>query len=228
VTQIPFDFDHRPALGGEDFLVSGSNAEAVKWVERWPHWPQGVLVIVGPHGAGKTHLAHVFQALSGAAQVTPESLIQEGADGALDGHSALVLEDAEAFLEAGLEEDLLHLYNLAKEADRNILMTARVAPARWQIVLKDLSSRLKTAQVAEIKAPEDPLLTALIVKQLADRQLSVEQDVLSYMLARMERTFAGVRQLIHAVDALALAEKRAITKPLVRRVLEALEKDAKN
>lgn len=223
MTQIPFDFDHRPALGGEDFLVAPSNGEAVQWVERWPHWPQSVLVISGPNGSGKTHLAHVFQAFSGAALVSPQTLTRDGADGALGAHPALVVEDAEAFVKAGLEEELLHLYNLAVEADTKILMTAVQAPARWGIALKDLSSRLNTAQVTEIKPPDDALLSALIVKQFADRQMTVNQDVLSYMLARMERTFAGVRGLIQAIDALSLAEKRAISKPLVRRVLDTLD-----
>jgi len=219
-TQIPFDFDHRPALGGEDFLVAPSNAEAVQWVERWRDWPGVALVIAGPRGAGKTHLAHVFRALSGAPAIPPHVLREEGADRVLEGQAALVLEDVEDFLGFGLEEELLHLYNLAREGGAKLLLTAEAAPARWSMTLKDLSSRLKTAQVAEIRPPDDALLSALIVKQFADRQLSVDQEVLAYMLARMDRSFAGVRDLVRAVDAAALAQKRAITIPLVRRVLE--------
>lgn len=218
--QIPFDFDHRPALGGEDFLVAPCNAEAVAWVERWPDWPNTALAIVGPRGAGKTHLAHVFQALSHAPVITRSILREEGADRVLDRQPALVLEDVEAFIGVGLEEELLHLYNLAREGEVRLLLTAETPPARWSIALKDLSSRLNTAQVAEIRPPDDALLTALVVKQFADRQLGVDQDVLTYMLARMDRSFAGVRDLVQAIDEAALAEKRAITIPLVRRVLE--------
>lgn len=224
-TQIPFAFDHRPALGGEDFLVSPCNAEAVAWVERWPDWPGTALAIVGPKGAGKTHLAHVFQALSHAPAITAGILREEGVERVLDRQPALVLEDVDAFVGphgAGLEEDLLHLYNLAREADVKLLLTATSAPARWGIALKDLSSRLNTAQVAEIRPPDDALLAALIVKQFADRQLNVDQDVLTYMLARMDRSFAGVRTVVQAIDEAALAEKRAITIPLVRRVLEKI------
>lgn len=220
--QIPFDFDHRPALGGEDFLISPSNADAVAWVERWPDWPGPVLVIVGPEGAGKTHLAHVFQNHAGARLVRVDDLQEHRADGVLQGAPALVLEDVQAFLQADLVEELLHLYNMAREVDVKILMTDNAAPARWPVALKDLSSRLKTAPVAEISPPDDMLLTALIVKQFADRQLNVDQDVLAYMLARMDRSFAGVRRLICAVDERALAQKRAITVPLVRQVLEDL------
>ena len=218
MSQIPFDFDHRPALGGEDFLVAPSNAEAVKWVEMWPNWPRPVLVIVGLAGSGKTHLANVFLAQSQARLLTPEDL-KLGADKALDGQTALVLEDIQGFVDAGLSENLFHLYNLAVEDGKKILMTSTQAPARLNIQLKDLSSRLKTATVAEILPPDDALLAALIVKQFSDRQLSINQDVLDYMMSRMNRSFAGVRDLIKAVDTLALAEQRAITKPLVRRVL---------
>lgn len=220
--QIPFDFDHRPALGGEDFLVAPSNAQAIAWVERWPDWPGPVLVIAAPKGAGKTHLAHVFQRISAARMVTRQDLQGQRADGVLVNASALVLEDVETFLAAGLAEELFHLYNMAKEEGVKILMTAARPPARWGIALKDLSSRLNTAPVAEIQPPDDALLTALIVKQFADRQLNIDQDVLTYMLARMDRSFAGVRDLICAVDERALAQKRAITIPLVRQVIEDL------
>ena len=220
--QIPFDFEHLPALGGEDFLVAPSNADAVAWVERWPDWPGPVLLISAPEGAGKTHLAHVFQAQTGARLVTVTDLRAQRADGVLAGASAVVLEDVEAFLDAGLAEELLHLYNLAREEDVKILMTAVRPPSRWAIDLKDLSSRLKTAPVAEIGAPDDALLTALIVKQFADRQLSVDPDVLTYMLARMDRSFRAVRNLILAIDEQAMAQKRAITVPLVRGVLDKL------
>lgn len=223
MTQLPFTFNHRPALDGEDFLVASSNAEAVKWVEQWPNWTSVALVIVGPKHSGKTHLSNVFLAQSGAGILSLDQLRSAGADQAIRNQKALVIEDIEAFLQEGLEEELFHLYNLAAEFGVKILITALSPPPRWGVKLKDLSSRMNTSLVAEIKSPDDTLLSALIVKQFSDRQLTVNPDVLVYMVSRMDRSFAGVGRLIAAIDRDALAEKRKITVPLVRSVLEKMK-----
>ena len=221
--QIPMTFDHRPALSGEDFLVAPSNQQAISWIDSWPDWPGPLLVIVGPAGSGKTHLANVFINRAGAKNVSIDTLAAEGPAAAVEGAKALVVENAENFINGdmpNLEEQLLHLYNLARECDIRILMTAETAPARWQVNLKDLSSRLNTAPVAEINPPDDALISALLIKQFADRQINVGQDVISYLLSRMDRSFAAVRHVVENTDRLSLSEKRGVTIPLVRRVLE--------
>lgn len=221
-TQLPIPFDHRPALSGEDFLVAPGNADAVAWIDRWPDWPSPFLVIAGPEGSGKTHLANVFLQKSGATTINADELVRRGADDVVSGARALVIEDAPALIEAGAEELLLHLYNLAREADIRVLVTAESAPARWAVKLKDLGSRLKTAPVAEIRPPDDALLQALLVKQFSDRQLDVGQDVIAYVVARMDRSFKSARHMVAEIDRLALSEKRAVTIPLVKRVLEKI------
>lgn len=223
--QLPIPFDHRPALSGDDFLVAPGNADAVAWIDRWPDWPSTFVVIVGPEGSGKTHLANVFMQLSGARTVDADQLVTEGADAALSGAKALVIEDGPALIESGCEELLLHLYNLAREAGIGVLLTAESAPARWPGGLKDLASRLKTAQVAQIRPPDDALLQALLVKQFSDRQLDVGKDVIAYVVARMNRSFEAARRLVAEIDRLALSEKRAITVPLAKRALEEINTD---
>ena len=218
--QIPMTFDHRPALSGEDFLVAPSNQQAIAWIDRWPDWPGPLLVIVGPAGSGKTHLANVFINKTGAKNVSINMLETDGPATIADTAKAVVVENAESFIKAGLDEHLLHLYNLARECDVRILMTAETAPARWQVNLKDLSSRLNTAPVAEINPPDDALISALLIKQFSDRQINVGQDVINYLLSRMDRSFADVRHVVESTDRLSLAEKRGVTIPLVRRVLE--------
>ena len=218
--QIPMSFDHRPALSGEDFLVSPSNERAVQWIDSWPNWPGPLLVIVGPTGSGKTHLANVFINTTGAKNISTDDIATNGADNICDGAKALVVENAEKFIERGLDEQLFHLYNTAREYDIRILMTAKSPPARWKIDLKDLSSRLNTAPIAEINPPDDILIAALLLKQFADRQINVGQDIISYLLSRMDRSFSAVRDVVEKTDSLSLSEKRKITIPLVRRVLE--------
>ena len=221
-SQLALDFDHRPALGGDDFLVAPPNAEAVRWLDAWPDWPGPALVVFGPAGSGKTHLAEVFRSQSGARPVTADGLRGDDAPALLGDARACVLEDAEGTVARGLEEPLLHLYNHIKESGRHILLTAKQPPARWGIGLGDLASRLNTAAQAGIGAPDDALITAVLVKQFTDRQLKVDVEVISYMVARMERSFDAARRMVGAIDDLALEERRNITVPLVRQVLEKI------
>jgi len=221
--QLTLDFEHRPALGGEDFLVAPPNAEAVGWLDSWPDWPGTALVLFGPAGSGKTHLAQVFQAISGACLVSAEDLRHRQPPAYLGDAPAAILENADAVAaDAGgtLEEAVLHLYNVLREGGRHLLLTAKQPPARWRIGLVDLSSRLNTASLAGIGAPDDALIAAVLVKQFRDRQLRIDEDVISFMLARMERSFEAARHMVRAIDEAALRERRNITVPLVRKVLE--------
>jgi DnaA regulatory inactivator Hda len=221
--QLPLDFEHRPALGGEDFLVAPPNAEAVGWLDAWPDWPGTALILFGPAGSGKTHLAQVFQAMSRACVVSSADLRESQPPAYLAGSPAAILENTDDVIGdtgGGLEEAVLHLFNVLRESDCHLLMTAKQPPARWGIGLKDLSSRLNAASQAGIGAPDDALITAVLVKQFQDRQLRIDEDVISFMLARMERSFEAARHMVHAIDEAALKERRNITVPLVRKVLQ--------
>jgi chromosomal replication initiation ATPase DnaA len=212
--QLPIPFEHRPALERDDYLVTPANAEAVAWIDRWPDWPGPLLAVWGPGGCGKSHLAQVFLARTGG------RLLAVPDAGVVTAGAAYVLEDLDR-APALDEEALFHLFNALKSAEGRILVTARTAPARWNVRLPDLASRLKGSPAVEITAPDDTLLAALLVKLFSDRQLRVDADVVAYLVARMDRTFQAAADLVAAIDAEALAQKRAVTVPLVRRVLEA-------
>ncbi len=221
--QLALQFEHRPALSGEDFLIAAGNREAVAWLDRWPEWPAPALVIHGPAGCGKTHLVQVFLARTAAAALTAAA-VRDGEPARLLGDApACALDDAEALAGGDAEEPLLHLYNTAAETGRRVLLTGRAPPARWPVRLPDLRSRLNAAAVAAIGPPDDALIAAVLVKQFADRQLQVDDGVVAYAVSRMERSFAAARRLVAAVDAAALAQRRDVTVPLVREVLAALD-----
>ncbi len=223
MSQLPLAFEHRTALGAEDFLVAAPNREAVLWLDRWPDWPASALAIHGPPGCGKTHLAHVFRARAGADLVAPGGIAAALAAAARETPRALAIDDADGALDD--ETAFLHLYNLIAGAGGHLLITAREAPARWGIALPDLRSRLSAAPAVALRPPDDDLLAAVLAKQFADRQLRVGDDVRRFLLARMERSFDAARRIVAALDRAALAGRRNITVPLAREVLAALGGD---
>jgi DnaA regulatory inactivator Hda len=213
--QLPLALGHRPALGRADFLVAPCNAEAVAWLDRWPDWPAPALALYGPAGSGKSHLGHAFAAQSGARPLDPVALATDSIPAALGGARVAIVDEAER----AREEPLLHLYNLLSERRGHLLVIAREPPARWAIALADLRSRLLAAPAVALREPDEALIGALLVKLLADRQLAVGDEVVQYLLPRLERSFSAAAAAVAALDHAALAEQRPITVPLARRVL---------
>ena len=225
--QLTLDLGHRPALGMDDFLVTPCNREAVAWIDRWPDWPGPALAIHGPPGCGKTHLAHVFRARSAAKLIAPEALGRTEPDGLLGEARVCMLDDAGRVAGGSVRERaLLHLYNVVAEHQGHLLLAARKPPGRWPVGLPDLRSRLAAMPAVSVGAPDDELIGALLVKLFADRQLRVGQDVVAFLLTRMERSFDAARRMVAAIDETALAERRNITVPLVRDVLRHQDLDS--
>ena len=136
--QFVFDLPHSTALTRADFVAAPANAEALDWIERWPDWPGAALALFGPAGAGKTHLAQVWRARSGAAEIAPETIGNAALPGLLRDARAVLIDGADR----AAEEPLLHLYNMLAERGGHLLLVAREPPARWGIALADLRSRL--------------------------------------------------------------------------------------
>ncbi len=216
-------------MGRDDFLVAPSNHAAVAWLDRWPDWPGPALVLHGPAGSGKTHLVHVWRArVLAAGEEAPilaaGALVGAAPEDLLSGCNAAIIENPDrrgVCGDRGAETGLFHLYNHLKAHSGHLLLTGRAAPVGWPFVLADLRSRLAAAPAAELGPPDDALIAAVLVKLFADRQLRVGRDVVSYVLSRMERSFAAARELVDALDRAALAEQRNITVPLARAVLSA-------
>jgi chromosomal replication initiation ATPase DnaA len=209
--QLVLALPHAESFAREDFLVGPSNTAALTLVERWPDWPAKAMALVGPEGAGKSHLAAIWAESTGA-RILSARLLGEVDLLTVFATGALVLEDLAS---PGLDERaLFHLLNFAREEDAYLLITARNPPAGFGVGVRDLASRLRALPTVMLQAPDDGLLRALIVKFAADRQLCVDEPLVNYVTNRIERSFAAARAAVEALDQEAMRRQRPVTRAL--------------
>ena len=219
--QLTLDLPIETRFGREDFLVSPSNADAFETFEGWPAWPDRVLLLLGPTGAGKSHLGAIWAARSHA-RILPASALAGADVSALAGAGPLLLEDVDSV--RGIEAELFHLLNLVRNSANSwLVLTARAWPDGWGLRTADLLSRLRLAPAVEIAEPDDALVRAVLVKHFIDRQLVVDTTVVEYLAMRIERSLDAARQVVEALDREALMAGRRITRPMAGDVLRALE-----
>jgi chromosomal replication initiation ATPase DnaA len=217
--QIPLSLPHRPALERADFLIGKANAKAVALIDRWPDWQSRSVLLAGPVGSGKSHLDEVWCGASGAQAIAASALTIADAE-ALLAPGAIAIED----LHAGRidEAALFHLLNLATERRATVLMTSRMWPTALPLSLDDLASRLRAAQPVELAEPDDDLLSRVITKLFADRQLTVDQGVVKFIVNRMERSLEAANLIVDRLDKDALADGRAVTTRFAAEALAPL------
>ncbi|MDF0699077.1 DnaA regulatory inactivator HdaA [Rhizobium sp. MC63] len=215
--QLPLVFSHDSASGRDDLLISERLAAAVSIVDAWPGWPSPVVVLAGPVGSGKSHLARIWRELSGAVSIHPEL----GSDAAVAAAAGPVLfEDADRL---GFDDNaLFHVINSVREHGTSLLMTSRLWPISWPVSLPDLRSRLKAATIVEIGEPDEALLSQVIVKLFADRQLYIDDKLVLYIVNRMERSLNAAQTIVERLDRLALSRGTKITRSLAAEVLNEL------
>jgi chromosomal replication initiation ATPase DnaA len=214
--QLAFVLPHAESLTRDNFLEGPANTAGLALIDAWPEWPSRTVLLAGPEGSGKSHLAAIWAEAAGARSTTAHALTAANVPAAL-ATGALVVEDLKP---ADLDERaLFHLLNLAREDQAYVLITARVPPASFEIELRDLRSRLRALPVVSLQEPDDQLFRALIVKFCADRQLAVDESVVGYLVTRIERSYAAVRQAVELLDREALSLGRPVTRALAAEVL---------
>ena len=218
--QLTLDLGHSESFARDDFLAGSSNAGALATIERWPDWPAPVLSLVGPEGSGKSHLASIWADEVGARFLSGRALRDANLPVAL-ATGALVVEDLAP--ENFEERALFHLLNLAREEGAFVLLTARMPPSGLNATIPDLASRLRAIPIVTLPAPDDTLLRAVLVKLFADRQLAVDEALVTYLLARLERSFAAAQAAVMQLDAEALRLQRPVTRTLAGEIFRASE-----
>jgi chromosomal replication initiation ATPase DnaA len=214
--QLAFALPHAESLSRDNFLEGPANAAGLALVESWPDWPNRVMLLVGPEGSGKSHLAAIWAEQAGARSTSAHALTPAEVPGEL-ATGALVVEDLRS---AEFDERaLFHLLNLAREDAASVLITARAPAASLEIELRDLRSRLRAIPTVTLLPPDDQLFRSLIIKFCADRQMSVDETVVSFLVTRIERSFVAARQAVEHLDSEALRLGRPVTRALAAELL---------
>lgn len=211
---MPLDLGHEPSHAEDDYLVGEGNALAHGRIMAWPHWPDGMTLVVGPASSGKSHLARIFIDRARAIAATPDNI---AAIAAADGREPLLIEDVDR---AGYDEHaLFHLLNQAMRGERALLMTAREDVAQWALQTDDARSRARRAATFRLQISDDIELSQMMVKLFADRQIRIDPKVIGYIVPRMERSPEEAAALVDLMDRLALAKGSAITRNLAAEAL---------
>ena len=217
--QLTLELAPEPGYERENFVVSGSNEQAYAMIELWPDWPDPMLLILGPPGAGKSHLGAIWASIAKASVQSAASLATADIE-ALAAGGPLLLEDGDAIGEA--EAQLFHLVNLMREHGTALVITAKTPPDAWGLRTADLLSRMRLAPTVAIGPPDDALMRAVLVKLLIDRQLVIDTSVVGYIALRLERSLGAARAFIDALDREALARQRRISRTIAADVLRSI------
>jgi chromosomal replication initiation ATPase DnaA len=217
--QMTFRWPHSPSFAREDFLAAPSNREALSAIELWPHWAGRMLALVGPEGAGKSHLAAIWASASGAITLCAEALNEESVEACSQAH-AVLFEDADRATQA--EAHFFHVVNTVLQNGVWLLLTCRTAPDAWGLKTPDLLSRLRLAPMVRIALPDIELTEAVLFKLFSDRQLQVERHVINYIALRIERSLGAAREIVATLDNEALTLGRRVTRAMASGALRNL------
>lgn len=213
--QLRLDLKREPDFRRDAFVMSEGASRAVSVLDRPDLWNGGALALVGPEGSGKTHLAHDWAARCGALVFEPRRALSPQLSRAAG--RPVLWDDADR---GWSDEALFHLINATAAGGGRLLLTGRSPPRDWPAALPDLRSRLNALTVAELPEPDDAVMTGLLTKFFREKNIRPAEDVLPYLVRRIERSATAARDLVERLDAAADEEGRAVTRPLARRVLE--------
>lgn len=208
--QLRLRLQRPPSYRRSEFAIGPSNAAAVEAVDRWPAWPGGALALVGAEGVGKTHLAQTWRERAAAVELASTS-------GDTRECGPVLIED----LDQGFDEEFLfHRINMAAQPGGGLLLTARTPPSAWAVSLPDLRSRLNALSIAEIEPPDDRVLDVLLRRLFDQRNITPHEDVVPYLLRRIERSASAAQDVVRRLDAASGEDHRPVSRVLARHVLE--------
>ena len=216
LNQLLLDFDYQQNFRDDDFYVGKSNFYSFELINKWPKWEKNFLNISGEKFSGKTHLTNIFLKKFNGIRFESDLLNDENLK-AIKPYQNVVLEN----LNLDINEKLIYtLFNIIDQDNKFLIITSSVPIAEINFRLEDLRSRTKNCLLAKIENPDDELMFALILKNLSDRQITLDKKLIDFIIKRIDRSYGKIFEFIYKIDKISLKKKKSIDFKIINEALE--------
>ena len=216
LNQLLLDFDYEQNFKDDDFYVGKSNYYTFEIINKWPKWEKNILNISGEKFSGKTHLVNIFLKKFNGIKIE-SNLLNNGDLKTIKSFQCIVLED----LTLEIDENLLYtLFNIIDQDNKFLIVTSNKPIVEIDFKLQDLRSRTKNCLLAKIENPDDELMFAIILKNLSDRQITLDKKLIDYIIKRIDRSYSKIFEFIYKIDEISLKKKKSIDFKIINEALE--------
>ena len=216
LNQLLLDFDYEQNFRDDDFYVGKSNFYTFELINKWPKWEKNFLNIIGEKSSGKTHLVNIFLKKFNGIKIE-SNLLNENNLKSIQSFQNIVLED----LNLDVDENLIYtLFNTIDQNNKFLIITSDKPIVEIDFKLKDLRSRTTNCLLAKIENPDDDLMFALILKNLSDRQITLDKKLIDYIIKRVERSYDKIFEFIYKIDRISLKKKKSIDLKIIKEALD--------
>ena len=216
LNQLLLDFDYEQNFRDDDFYVGKSNYYTFELINKWPKWEKNFLNISGEKFCGKTHLVNIFLKKFNGIKIESNLLNNESLN-TIKPFQNIVLED----LNLNVDEKLIYtLFNTIDQDNKFLIITSTKPIVEVAFKLDDLKSRTKNCLLAKIENPDDELMFALILKNLSDRQITLDKKLIDFIIKRVERSYGKIFEFIYKIDEISLKKKKSIDFKIINEALD--------
>tara|TARA_B110001452_G_scaffold49238_1_gene37594 strand:- start:577 stop:1239 length:663 start_codon:yes stop_codon:yes gene_type:complete len=216
LNQLLLDFDYDQNFKDDDFYVGKSNYYTFELINKWPNWEKNFLNISGEKFSGKTHIVNIFLKKFNGIKIESNLLNNESLK-TIKPFQSIVLED----LTLEVDENLIYtLFNIIDQDNKFLIITSNKPIVDINFKLGDLRSRTKNCLLAKIENPDDELMFALILKNLSDRQITLDKKLINFIIKRIDRSYGKIFEFIYKIDEISLKKKKSIDFKIINEALE--------
>ena len=216
LNQLLLDFNYDQNFKDDDFYVGKSNYYTFKLINKWPKWEKNFLNISGEKLSGKTHLVNIFLKKFNGIKIESSLLSNESLK-IIKPFQNIVLED----LNLEVDEKLIYtLFNIIDQDNKFLIITSNKPIVEIDFKLEDVRSRAKNCLLSKIENPDDELMFALILKNLSDRQITLDKKLIDFIIKRVDRSYSKIFEFIYKIDEISLKKKKSIDFKIIKEALD--------